>query len=1201
MNVLIKLATAEVERFLSGSLPKLSTDWWQKHVLDRLSFQQQRHAQERKYGGLADLDFAALLRVLDQNWFELSAAASFPREARNWVKELQTVRNKWAHQSAQAMPPSEIYRDADTLGRVLTILGAGREVLDSVEAAKTAALGQLSANNTCQPGSSDDIPMVAATSPKGDAIPNSQDALPRSSSLYGVGDLVALRSNPSVVLPVIEVVEASSGERRYRVFQNNAKATYYESQLQALAGKEDERKRLTADELHAHLTSLQLLAPSTANLFSLRSGRVKFIPYQYRPVLKLIRADRPRLLIADEVGVGKTIEAGLIIKELRARMDLSSVLIICPKPLVSERKWFLEMKRFEEDFTPMDGRLLKHCLQETHLDGEWPEKYSKAILPFSLFDSDLILGRHRAQGLIDLDPPPKFDLVIVDEAHHLRNPETYLHQGVKYFCDNAEAVIFLTATPVQLGSDDLFTLLNVLRPDLIIDRASFALMSEPNHFINAAVHHCRLGTETWAHDARKCLDEAAQTEWGRLFLREAPAFQKAYDRLKDAPTRDEERVELTSTIEGLYTFGTLINRTRRRDIGEFTTRKPETLTVEFTPPQKELHDGLLEIVSRVLAFCHGAKNVKFMMTTIRRQAASCLYGLAPLLQDILSGKIDQLELMEASDADADADLSFVDQVRTDIAALLKMAMTLDPHDPKVEAFVRAIQGKQLRENNKVLLFSTFRHTLAYLAKYTERARLRYGLIHGDIPDEDRSSLRRRFRLPKENPEALDILLSSEVGCEGLDFEFCDCLINYDLPWNPMKIEQRIGRIDRYGQKSEAVAIVNIITPGTVDADIYDRCLWRIGVFQSAIGGNEEILGEITQKLHDIEESFNLTPTERENQLRQLADNSIRRIKEEQVLESKQAELFGLNIPNQSWKQDIESADSYWLSSSALQRCVSSYFADRLGTDQEYLLGEKALKTLRLSQEARGRLLEDFKRLPRSSEPTARAWEKWLKGTQPMLPVTFDQEAAAENVQALHLSVTHPLVRQAAWHLNLLEPAYATLETQSRTVKAGEYRFAVYRWTKQGVRQDEVLVPVTSDHAIEEKLFSLLQMALTREGSDLPSNKEFEALDAQHHRTWAEAQANHIAENRQQVDYRIQSLSVSHKARCKAIEDQLNRATNDKIRLMKKTTKSRILKLKSPEYISGVLVNAKTALKPTPNFPMLVGSPAFVPDPISVMA
>ena len=428
-------------------------------------------------------------------------------------------------------------------------------------------------------------------------------------------------------MPVIEVLEAVTDERSYRIFHNNAKATYFESQLQALAAPAENQTQLTAEEVHASLTSLQLRAPSNANLYSLRSGRVKFVPYQYRPVLKLIRADRPRLLIADEVGVGKTIEAGLIIKELQARVDLSSVLIICPKALVAERKWFVEMKRFGEHFTAMDGPLLRHCLQETHLDGEWPDQYSKAILPFSLFDKELIFGpdkpNKKHQGLLNLDPPPKFDLVIVDEAHHIRNTETYLHHGVRCFCDNADAVLFLSATPVQLGQTDLYTLLNVLRPDLIIDAASFGQMAAPNGFINAAVRHCRQGQEGWAGAALSSLDDAAQTEWGRLFIRETPAFQQIYDQLQQDALSDAERVTMTRSIEELYTFSNLINRTRRRDIGEFTVRKPETLTVEFTDGQREVHDKLLEIVARILAFCHGDQNVKFMMTTIRRQAASC--------------------------------------------------------------------------------------------------------------------------------------------------------------------------------------------------------------------------------------------------------------------------------------------------------------------------------------------------------------------------------------------------------------------------------------------------------------------------------------------------------------------------------------------------------------------------------------------------
>ena len=174
-----------------------------------------------------------------------------------------------------------------------------------------------------------------------------------------------------------------------------------------------------------------------------------------------------------------------------------------------------------------------------------------------------------------------------------------------------------------------------------------------------------------------------------------------------------------------------------------------------------------------------------MMSTVRRQAASRIFGLAPLFRDMLNGKLDQLETMEASDCDelpGDAlDLSFVEEIRSRIENLLERAENLDPNDPKLNVFLKALSEKQQMTNNKALVFSTFRHTLSYLSSHLNREGRRYGLIHGGIPDAERRELRKRFAMPKENPEALDILLSSEVGCEGLDFQFCDFLINYDLP------------------------------------------------------------------------------------------------------------------------------------------------------------------------------------------------------------------------------------------------------------------------------------------------------------------------------------------------------------------------------------------------------------------------------------
>ncbi len=1014
MHELIRTATTELAVFLATYLPTLGEGCWKTHVVDRLSFQQQRTVEEREITRLEQMDFAALLRIFDQNWYELSQALSLPREGRTWVRELQSVRNRWAHLSASPVPAEDLYRDADTLARVLGMLGAAPDSVAAVEAVRRDAFSDMAATSDTPLNSTLDPAHAAEQTTPPSGFKTSAFAAQAAATLFKVGDLVALRSDPDTVVPIIGIM-AGDAETRYQVFRDNGKVTYYESQLRhpEQAGGPS---HLSADGLCAYLTSLHLLSPSTANLYSLRSGRVQFVPYQYRPVLKLIRADRPRLLIADEVGVGKTIEAGLIIKELRARMDISSVLVICPKALVAERKWFVEMKRFDEHFTALDGPTLRHCLQETHLDGEWPDRYAKAIVPFSLFDSNLLFGKEgkgsrAGEGLLALDPPPKFDLVIVDEAHHIRNADTYLHQAVRYFCDNAQAAVFLTATPVQLGSQDLFTLLNVLRPDLVIDRLSFEQMAAPNAFINMAVGHCRAAGDSWQTDARACLGHVAQTEWGRLFLQESPAFQHIYDRLADECIEDAGRI--LHSLENLYTFSPMVNRTRRRDIGEFATRRPETLTVEFTPAQRRMHDGLLDVVSRILAQAHGEQNVKFMMTTIRRQAASCLYGLAPLLRDLLAGKLDSLEAMDGDSGEGKADSAFLDEVRADIEAFLEQADALDPLDPKVRAFVKALQDKNRMANNKALVFSTFRHTLAYIEKQVPDAGLRYGLVHGGVADDERAQLRRRFALPKDDPEALDVLLSSEVGSEGLDFQFCDLLINYDLPWNPMRIEQRIGRIDRYGQQSESVAIVNLVTPGTVDADIYERCLWRIGVFHHAVGGSEEILGTITREIHNVADSFTLTPEQRAERFQQLGDNKIRQVQEEAALEEKQAELFGLTVPNQSWREEIAEAESFWLSPEALQRCVAAYLSSAAETDGDLLLGEKPLKTLRLNQRVRTRLLDDFRRLPRSTDPVARQWEKWLKGADPLLPVTFDQETAAAEPKAAHLHVLHPLVRQAA--------------------------------------------------------------------------------------------------------------------------------------------------------------------------------------------
>ena len=872
---------------------------------------------------------------------------------------------------------------------------------------------------------------------------------------FDLGQIVFLKADPSIRGPVVAVLPGTP-EERVSVWIDGKSQTFYASQLQLEV--QDSSRVFSCDDFHAYLTALQIRYPGLSTLYSLNAARVDFIPYQYRPVLKFIKADLPRLLIADSVGVGKTIEAGLILRELQARSDVESVLIICPRPLVAEQKWQREMKRFDENFEHLDGDKLRYCINEMHLDGEWPEQYQKVILPYSLLNNTLLFGpegkrkRKRGKGLLDLDPPPHFDLVIVDEAHHIRNQGTANHEAVRFFCENAEAAVFLTATPIQLGSHDLFVLLNVLRPDLILDEESFNHMAEPNPFINRAVDTTRAQENGWKQTAKEAFDQAGATAWGQSILKDNPEFKRIRNQLAGRRITPEDRVQLITETEALHTFSGIINRTRRRDIGEFTIRRPRTVNVELTTDQEEIHAALLETQKEIFRSIHGDRSVNFMMTTLRRQLASCLHGLEPLLEDILTRLLDELEWTEADAIDAMPAEELPTHIHEQVQTLLEKAKTLDPEDLKLEALRKVVRSRQRRRNNKIMIFSSFRHTLSYLYKHLAAEGFRVGLIHGDVPDEERLELRSQFEKPKAERDSLDLMLFSEVGCEGLDYQFCDCIVNYDLPWNPMKVEQRIGRIDRKGQKSESVTIVNLITPGTVDADIYERCLLRIGVFEGALGGSEEILGEITTELRDIAENYALTQEERRTKLQQLADNQIRLIQEQETLEAQQLDLFGLRFPDDRMEKEVEEASSFWLSPASIQRLVTRYLHQKIGTEQEFILGEKPLKTLRLSEDARNTLLEDFQQFPREKTRVYREWERWLKGSDPHLSITFEADCATQHPEAVFIMPTHLLVKQAANALNAEQEAVTALKVRTNKIPLGRYEFAIYQWRFLGIRE-----------------------------------------------------------------------------------------------------------------------------------------------------
>ncbi len=684
----------------------------------------------------------------------------------------------------------------------------------------------------------------------------------------------------------------------------------------------------------------------------------------------------------------------------------------------------------------------------------------------------------------------------------------------------------------------------------------------------------------------KPLNKAASTDWGRAILSHSPEFNRIRGRVltwghsnqqnvessvaaqklrrEASPTwnasaaasgAEDERIQLITDIEALHTFSGIINRTRRRDIGEFTIRKPETVAVSFTAGQKKLHDALLQVQAEIFSRLHSDISVNFMMTTIRRQAASCLFGLAPFLDNILNRHIDELEWTEADNTVPIMRSDAVDSIQLKIQAVLEQARALDPSDPKYERLHDIIRDKQNLPNNKVMLFSSFRHTLHYLFERLKEDGLRVGMLHGGTPDEERLALRNRFAMPREDSNTLDILLFSEIGCEGLDYQFCDCIVNYDLPWNPMRVEQRIGRIDRVGQKSESIAIVNLITPGTVDADIYERCLVRIGVFESALGGSEEILGDITREIRNIAENYTLNEEERGAQLQQLADNNIRLVQEQAALEQKQMELFGIRLPEDRMKREIEDASSFWLTSTSIHRLVALYLQQACGQDQEFILGERPLRTLRLSQEARTILLRDLQKLPRQDALAYREWEKWLKGTDQHLAMTFESNCATEHPDAAFIMPLHPLVKQAAALLShTVQKAVAKLKVQANEVPAGRYEFVIYQWQFHGIREDLALKPIASSDAVTPHLDSLLEKAVDvapdEQGDNIPP--VWDELEAQHYQLWSAARAEHQRRTQELAAYRRESLSTSHKARVGLLNEQLEQANNEKIRRMRRS-------------------------------------------------
>ena len=491
-------------------------------------------------------------------------------------------------------------------------------------------------------------------------------------------------------------------------------------------------------------------------------------------------------------------------------------------------------------------------------------------------------------------------------------------------------------------------------------------------------------------------------------------------------------------------------------------------------------------------------------------------------------------------------------------------------DPKLKQLTKIISGVlRVSRPKKVLVFSYFLHTLTYLENKLSHAGYRVSRITGKTQEEDRHKLRKRFRSPNEDPEAIDILLSSEVGCEGLDYEFCDCLVNYDIPWNPMRIEQRIGRIDRFGQKSEKVSIYNFITPGTVEKDIFFRCYDRLKIFRNTIGDLEEVLGQTVRDLQRLAYNPALTIEQAEEKARQMADNVIRRADEQRRLEEESESLLGLD---RAFTEEIDAliGEGRFVAQNDLAQMVNLYVEqDKIGGK---IMPDRQKPgrhhRLRLNKEARSVISDNASVQNRYDRSTVK-FKRWLNGKEPTLSITYDQETALEHRDTTFITPVHPLAKAAAaYWKDISTPLGAGLRVRHSTLTVGWHFFILYLWETVGVQSEVKLKAfawdidqnkLSEDVSVNllglfERASGVQQIQFTTKANLQQCINAVEEV-ANEERLKAVQQLNQ--RNKHLLARRLATLEGYYRNQLARVAEELKQSTNERIHRMKQAEKGRI--------------------------------------------
>lgn len=540
------------------------------------------------------------------------------------------------------------------------------------------------------------------------------------------------------------------------------------------------------------------LAYAYNKILSLSNSRTRILAHQVESTHRIVNSFRQRFLIADEVGLGKTIEAGLVIKEMIYRQGYRRIIIICPASLLFQ--WQNEMEnKFNEKFMIMDRKLLKKAAQIAGDGGNPWKVYDRIICSL-----DFIKGRDFQEDLQNCS----WDFVIFDEAHRLRRDagsSTMAYNMAEQVSSKTKSLLLLSATPFRGKLEELYYLIVLIDKNILGPYQSFY-----NQF---------------------CLDGADLSE-----------LKRKLDQV-------------------------VIRRTKN-EVGGFTKRHARTIRFDLYDDERFLYDETTKYVAEEFNRALQSENraVGFVMTVFQKLLDSSSYALLVALRN-RSGRLKELLVKAEScndayvvfnngifDSDTVADneeiaendeltvQKTIDELKIEIATLdrlVRLAADIEVNK-KGEKLIRLVKDLKRKGHGKFLIFTQFRTTQDYLmgilSGYSRVA------FNGSMNRDEKEEAILKFK------NEVEIIIATEAGGEGRNMQFCDILINYDLPWSPLKIEQRIGRIHRFGQPND-VHIYNFSTRGTVAERVLEVLSEKLKIFEESIGTPDIMLGQIEDEVN----------------------------------------------------------------------------------------------------------------------------------------------------------------------------------------------------------------------------------------------------------------------------------------------------------------------------------------------------------------